>query len=62
MKNHLNLIFLIVATFTQAQVTLKVTSIPANTPAGATIFVAGSFNGWNPGSTPMIADGAGNYL
>ncbi len=44
-----------------AQITLKITKVPANTPAGTTIFVAGSFNGWNPGSTPLVADGAGNY-
>ncbi|SHI88072.1 Por secretion system C-terminal sorting domain-containing protein [Hymenobacter daecheongensis DSM 21074] len=34
----------------QAQLTLKLTSIPANTPAGAVLYVAGSFNSWNPGS------------
>jgi len=44
-----------------AQITLKITAVPANTPAGATIYVAGNFNGWNPGSTPMVADSAGNY-
>jgi len=33
-----------------AQLTLQVTSIPANTPAGDTIFVAGNFNGWDPGN------------
>jgi predicted alpha/beta superfamily hydrolase len=31
----------------QAQLTLKVTAIPVNTPAGATIYVAGNFNNWN---------------
>ena len=31
------------------RVTLQVTSIPENTPEGARIFVAGNFNGWNPG-------------
>lgn len=44
-----------------AQITLKITNIPANTPANATIYVAGTFNGWDPGSTAMVADGAGNY-
>ncbi|MDO5654937.1 MAG: alpha/beta hydrolase-fold protein [Flavobacteriaceae bacterium] len=33
----------------QAQVTLQITSIPSNTPEGATIYAAGSFNSWNPG-------------
>lgn len=34
-----------------AQVTLRVTSIPANTPAGANIYLVGSPNSWNPAST-----------
>lgn len=44
-----------------AQITLKITSIPSNNPAGAAIYVAGNFNNWNPGLTPMVADGSGNY-
>jgi len=32
-----------------AQVTIIVTSIPQNTPAGENIYIAGNFNGWNPG-------------
>ena len=32
-----------------AQLTLKVTSVPANTPAGANIYAVGTFNNWNPG-------------
>ena len=31
-----------------AQSVLKVTAVPATTPATDTLFVAGSFNGWNP--------------
>ncbi len=34
----------------RAQLTLTLTSVPANTPAGATLYVAGSFNAWNPAS------------
>lgn len=34
-----------------SQVTLRVTSIPNSTPVGASIYVAGSFNGWNPNDT-----------
>ncbi|MFN7326085.1 MAG: alpha/beta hydrolase-fold protein [Chitinophagales bacterium] len=30
-----------------AQLTIKVTAVPANTPAGASIFLTGPFNGWN---------------
>lgn len=33
-----------------APVRLEV-SVPANTPAGETVYVAGSFQGWNPGSS-----------
>ena len=32
-----------------AQLTVRLTGVPPSTPAGATIYVAGSFNGWNPG-------------
>lgn len=34
----------------QAQLTIRLTSIPATTPPGAPMHVAGSFNGWNPGA------------
>ncbi|UYZ60669.1 alpha/beta hydrolase-fold protein [Hymenobacter latericus] len=34
----------------RAQTTLQLTSVPANTPAGAKLYVAGSFNNWNPAS------------
>lgn len=33
-----------------AQLTLRVTA-PSGTPTGATIFIAGDFNGWKPGDT-----------
>lgn len=33
-----------------AQLTIKLRSIPANTPPNATIYVAGTFNNWNPGA------------
>jgi predicted alpha/beta superfamily hydrolase len=32
-----------------SQLTIQVTSVPANTPPGATIYAAGTFNNWNPG-------------
>jgi predicted alpha/beta superfamily hydrolase len=46
-----------------SQVTLRVTSIPTNTPAGASIYFAGSTNGWNAGATNSILqpDGFGAY-
>lgn len=47
-----------------AQVTLRVTAIPSNTPVGATIYVAGSFNGWNSGDAnfTLQPDGLGAYV
>ena len=33
-----------------AQLTLRLTHVPATTPSTATIYVAGSFNGWAPGA------------
>ena len=46
-----------------AQVTLKVTSIPSNTPQNASIYLAGAVNGWNAGDTNYILqpDGLGNF-
>lgn len=60
MKN-LNILFLLIANFMLAQVTLKVTAIPSNTPAGSIIHVAGSFNNWTPAGTTLSPDGSGNY-
>lgn len=34
----------------QAQVTFRITQVPTYTPSNATLYIAGSFNGWNPGS------------
>lgn len=44
----------------QAQLILKVTAIPVNTPAGANIHVAGSFNNWNPGDATKILNNNGD--
>jgi predicted alpha/beta superfamily hydrolase len=44
----------------QAQLVIKVNSIPVNTPAGANIYVAGSFNNWNPASSSHILTPTGN--
>lgn len=56
---HLNLVtgilvFLLIPFFTWAQLTLKVNSIPANTPLRDNIFVVGSFNNWNPGDSSYM--------
>lgn len=49
-----------VASALQAQLTLLVKSIPVNTPPGAKIYVAGTFNNWNPGDTTKILTPLGN--
>ncbi len=33
-----------------AQLTINITSVPANTPAGDDIYIAGNFNAWDPGN------------
>jgi alpha-glucosidase len=44
-----------------AQITLRITQLPSNTPSGATIYFAGSINGWNPGDNnfSLTEDGQG---
>ncbi|GAA3929882.1 alpha/beta hydrolase-fold protein [Hymenobacter algoricola] len=49
-KSLLLLLTVLTATLAQAQVTFKITGVPANTPATAVLYMAGSFNSWNPGS------------
>lgn len=39
-----------------ATITFDVT-LPAGTPDGETIYVAGNFQGWDPGKTPLTRDG-----
>lgn len=34
-----------------AQLTFRISSVPNNTPANATIYAAGNFNGWDPGDS-----------
>jgi alpha-amylase len=47
----------------RAQVTLHLTHIPSSTPAGTVIYVAGTFNGWNPGAYgyALSAQSGGGY-
>jgi predicted alpha/beta superfamily hydrolase len=42
------LLSLLLATPLSAQLTIALTRVPAGTPANATVYVAGSFNRWNP--------------
>ena len=50
MKKFFSLLFALLGLAAQAQTTLRITAVPANTPANATLYVAGTFNNWNPGS------------
>ncbi len=54
---------LLTAQLAGAQATLTLTRVPAGTPAGARIFVAGSFNTWNPAAPLFTLTGpdSGRY-
>ncbi len=66
MKYHIKqrlLGFIIFLLFTQlafSQLTINVTSVPANTPTGSDIYIASNFNGWNPGDSNYILTNNGN--
>ncbi|HZK07908.1 MAG TPA: alpha/beta hydrolase-fold protein [Bacteroidales bacterium] len=49
-KNFLIVLITFVAAFVSAaEVTIIVTSLPSNIPPDESVYVAGNFNGWNPG-------------
>lgn len=55
MKKKLLIILLIFNTLCVfAQLTIRITSLPPNTPQNSTIYIAGSFNNWNPSDTSKI--------
>lgn len=43
-----------------AQLHILIQQIPANTPSGASIFIAGNFNNWNPSDSSTILVKSGN--
>ncbi|MBC7439315.1 MAG: alpha/beta hydrolase [Flavobacterium sp.] len=55
-------LFLFINYFAFAQITIKITSFPSNTPADATIYFASSINNWSPNNSNYImqSDGLGN--
>lgn len=63
MKTRLLIVLLCLSANLFAQLTIKVTSIPASTPAGSTIHIAGDFQGWNPADPNSILTdlGTGQY-
>ena len=54
MKKLILFAFLLASVIINAQVTLRVTSIPNTTPAGASIYLIGSVNGWDQTSTQYL--------
>ena len=54
MKKITFLIALLFTGFINAQVTLRVTSVPTNTPAETSIYVIGSVNAWDPTNTQYV--------
>ncbi len=52
---------LLIPSFATAQVGTEITfdvTLPASTPLGDTIYVAGNFQGWDPGATALARDSA----
>jgi predicted alpha/beta superfamily hydrolase len=54
MKTRLLLLLLCLSGQLIAQLTLKVTQVPSNTPQAENIYVAGNFQNWNPGDPNYI--------
>ncbi|MEO5675486.1 MAG: alpha/beta hydrolase-fold protein [Chitinophagales bacterium] len=50
MKKISALILILCSFFTSAQVTINITSVPLNTPPDDDLYIAGTFNSWDPGS------------
>ncbi|MCG8332488.1 MAG: T9SS type A sorting domain-containing protein [Chitinophagales bacterium] len=63
-KSAFLIIYMLLGLSAFAQITLNVTSIPANTPMDEAIYVAGSFNGWDPGAIDyqLTEDINGNFI
>lgn len=55
------LVGLLTAVSAQAQLTIELT-VPASTPADQTVYVAGTFNGWNPGNPQYALTDQGSDL
>lgn len=61
MKHFYTTLFLLSVLISFGQITIRITSIPVNTPANATVYIAGNFNSWNAGNAEYIMqpDGLG---
>ena len=54
-------LLLLFGSFAFAQVTLKITQIPSNTPQGSTIYMPSSLNNWNAAGNSVQPIGNGQY-
>ncbi|MCF8303268.1 MAG: T9SS type A sorting domain-containing protein [Bacteroidales bacterium] len=54
MKTFTTLILALLLTASQAQVTFIVDSLPGYTPPEDELYIAGNFNGWNPGDAAYV--------
>jgi predicted alpha/beta superfamily hydrolase len=63
MKKIIFVFFCFLTFLVKAQIAVVVNAVPANTPANDTIFIAGSFNNWNPGDLnyQLKKQSNGNY-
>ncbi len=50
----LTILMMLSITSIQAQLTVTISSIPASTPPDADIYIAGNFNGWDPGAAAYL--------
>ncbi len=64
MKAILIFLFCCCVLTSHAQVTLRITQLPTNTPSGSTIYFASSTNNWNPASPnhTLVEDGQGAWV
>jgi predicted alpha/beta superfamily hydrolase len=62
-KLHILLFCLVLKGVVFAQLTIRLTSVPTNTPLNDTVFIVGNFNNWNPSdvSKMMIRQNDGSY-
>ncbi len=55
-RNLLFFLLIMIALYGKSQVTIIVTSLPENTPSGDPLYIAGNFNGWNPGDADYMLE------
>ncbi len=59
---HLFLCVFFISLYAEAQKVIVVDALPANTPAEATVYLAGEINSWNPGDEAYTFAEVGEYL